>query len=134
MKKYLLLAILISISILTSCQVTKTITMVNAKGSTNKDEMEFLKSKGQHVAFLNLSEEQKIKAVTIWQREKRELGDAYSKKNKEIAPIIYKSENDFRSILTEEQLANYKETYKSRYTPAGLNDKQLAELKRIYKL
>jgi len=133
MKKYLLFA-LIAISTLTSCRVTKTITMINAKGTTNQTEIEFLKSKAERVAFLNLSEEQKIKAVAIWEIEKRALGDAYAKKNKEIAPIIYKSESDFRSILTEQQLITYRDTYKSSYAPSSLNDRQLSELKRIYKL
>ena len=132
MKKILLLAI-IAIT-LTSCRVTKTFTLLNAKGTSNNTEMEFLKYKGERVAFLNLSDAQKQKAVEIWQTEKRELGDAYSKKNKEIAQIIYKSETSLRSILTEEQLTEYRKKYKGLLTPAGMNDKQLEEIKRIYKL
>lgn len=132
MKKLLLLA-LISIT-LTSCRVTKTFTLLNAKGSSNNTEMAFLKNKGERFAFLDLSDEQKQKAVKIWEIEKRELGDAYSKKNKEIAQIIYKSETNMRSILTDEQLSQYREKYKGLLTPAGMNDKQLEELKRIYKL
>jgi len=132
MKKILLLAI-IAIT-LTSCRVTKTFTLLNAKGTSNNTEMEFLKYKGERVAFLNLSDAQKQKAVEIWQTEKRELGDAYSKKNKEIAQIIYKSETSLRSILTEEQLTEYRKKYKRLLTPAGMNDKQLEEIKRIYKL
>lgn len=133
MKKFLLLTFLV-LTTLTSCRITKTFTLINAKGNTNKTELEFLKMKGERFAFLELSDEQKEKAITIWQTEKQELGDAYSKKNKEIAPIIYKSEISTRSLLTAEQLKKYSEKYKGLYTPAGLNDKQLEELKRIYKL
>ena len=132
MKKILLFAIIAIM--FTSCRVTKTFTLLNAKGSSNNTEMEFLKNKGERVAFLNLSDAQKQKALEIWQTEKRELGDAYSKKNKEIAPIIYKSETSLRGILTEEQLTQYREKYKGLLTSAGLNDRQLDELKRIYKL
>ena len=132
MKKILLFAIIAIM--FTSCRVTKTFTLLNAKGSSNNTEMEFLKNKGERVAFLNLSDAQKQKALEIWQTEKRELGDAYSKKNKEIAPIIYKSETSLRGILTEEQLTQYREKYKGLLTSAGLNDRKLDELKRIYKL
>jgi len=132
MKKIVLLAI-IAIT-LTSCRVTKTFTLLNAKGSSNNTEMAFLKNKGERFAFLDLSEDQKQKAVQIWETEKQELGDAYSKKNKEIAQIIYKSETSMRSLLTQEQLTKYREKYKGLLTSAGLNDKQLEELKRIYKL
>lgn len=133
MKRYLLITF-IALSTLTSCRISKTITLINAKGNTNRTELEFLKIKGERFAFLELSDEQKEKAVQIWQTEKQELGDAYSKKNKEIAPIIYKSETNIRSILTAEQLEKYREKYKGLYTPSGLNDKQLEEIKRIYKL
>lgn len=78
MKKIVLLAI-IAIT-LTSCRVTKTFTLLNAKGSSNNTEMAFLKNKGERFAFLDLSEDQKQKAVQIWETEKQELGDAYSKK------------------------------------------------------
>lgn len=132
MKKFLLLALIAMM--LTSCRVTKTFTLLNAKGTSNNSEMQFLKNKGERVAFLDLSDDQKVKSVAIWETEKRELGDAYSKKNKEIAPIIYKSETEFRKLLTEEQLTKYREKYKSLLTSSGLNDKQLEELKRIYKL
>ncbi len=132
MKRIVLLAI-IAIT-LTSCRVTKTFTLLNAKGSSNNTEMAFLKNKQERFAFLDLSEDQKQKAVQIWETEKQELGDAYSKKNKEIAQIIYKSETSMRSLLTEEQLTKYREKYKGLLTSAGLNDKQLEELKRIYKL
>lgn len=133
MKKYLLITF-IALATLTSCRITKTFTLINAKGNTNRTELEFLKMKGERFAFLELSEEQKEKAVAIWLAEKQELGNAYSKKNKEIAPIIYKSETSIRNILTTEQLEKYREKYKELFTPAGLNDRQLEELKRIYKL
>ena len=132
MKKFLLFAF-IAITF-TSCRVTKTFTIINARGTSNNTEMQFLKSKGERVAFLDLSDEQKEKAIVIWQTEKRELGDAYTKKNKEIAPIIYKSETELRSLFTEEQLTKYREKYNGLLTSSGLNDKQLEELKRIYKL
>lgn len=133
MKKFLLLTF-IAITTLTSCRVTKTFTLLNAKGSSNNTEMAFLKNKGERFAFLDLSDEQKKNAVQIWETEKQELGDAYSKKNKEIAAIIYKSETSMRNILTDEQLAKYREKYKGLLTSAGMNDRQLEELKRIYKL
>ena len=133
MKKFLLFTF-IALATLTSCRVTKTFTLINAKGTSNNTEMQFLKNKGERAAFLDLSDEQKEKSIVIWQTEKRELGDAYTKKNKEIAQVIYKSETEFRSLLTEEQLTKYREKYKGLLTSAGLNDKQLEELKRIYKL
>ena len=133
MKKILLFAFIV-ISTLTSCRVTKTFTLINAKANSNKTENDFLMMKGERASFLELSNEQKEKAVAIWQREKYELGMAYSKKNKEIAPIIYKSEMNFRALLTDEQLQKYREKYKQLYTSAGLNDRQLEELRRIYNL
>lgn len=133
MKKYFL-SILIATTLLTSCRITKTFTLINAKGASNRSEIEFLRDKAESVAFLNLSEEQKEKALVVWQTEKQKLGNAYDKKNKEIAPIIYDSEIDFRDILTEEQLKSYKEKYKGQFFPGYLNDKQLSELKRIYDL
>ena len=133
MKKILLFAFIV-ISTLTSCRVTKTFTLINAKSNSNKTENDFLMMKGERASFLELSNEQKEKAVAIWQREKYELGMAYSKKNKEIAPIIYKSEMNFRALLTDEQLQKYREKYKQLYTSAGLNDRQLEELRRTYNL
>ena len=133
MKKILLFAFIV-ISTLTSCRVTKTFTLINAKANSNKTENDFLMMKGERASFLELSNEQKEKAVGIWQREKYELGMAYSKKNKEIAPIIYKSEMNFRALLTDEQLQKYREKYKQLYTSTGLNDRQLEELRRIYNL
>ena len=83
---------------------------------------------------MNLSENQKEEIVKIWKAEKVSLGNAREKKNSEIAPILLKSENDFRAVLTEEQLKNYRESHENLYTSGYLNDKQLEELKRIYKL
>ena len=119
---------------MTSCRITKTFTLLNAKSASDQKESDFLQSKADKISFLNLSEDQKEKAIIIWKTEKDALGNAHKKKNKEIAPIIYKSEMDFRNILTEEQLATYREKYKSLYQSGYMNDRQLEELKRIYKL
>jgi hypothetical protein len=134
MKKFLLLFILISTATLTSCRVTKTFTLLNAKSASDQKETDFLQAKADRITFLKLSEEQKEKAITIWKTEKQELGNAHKKKNSEIASIIYKSEMDFRNILTEEQLSTYREKYKNLYQSGYMNDKQIEELVRIYKL
>lgn len=132
MKKFLLIAVLIAT--FTSCSVTKTITMLNAKSQSEQNEKDFLQNKADKITFLNLSENQKEEIVKIWKVEKVSLGNAREKKNSEIAPILLKSENDFRAVLTEGQLKNYRESHKNLYTSGYLNDKQLDELKRIYKL
>lgn len=132
MKKFLLIAVLIAT--FTSCSVTKTITMLNAKSQSEQNEKDFLQNKANKITFLNLSENQKEEIVKIWKAEKVSLGNTREKKNSEIAPILLKSENDFRAVLTEEQLKNYRESHKNLYTSGYLNDKQLDELKRINKL
>lgn len=134
MRKFFLFAILITTATLTSCRVTKTFTLLNAKSASDQKEADFLQAKADKITFLNLSDEQKEKVVEIWKTEKQELGDAHDKKNKEIAPIIYKSEMNFRKTLTDSQLSIYREKYKSLYQPGYLNDKQIEELVRIYKL
>lgn len=134
MKKYLLFSLLIALTTLSSCKITKTFTMINAKSNSDMQEADFLQSKADKITFIDLSDEQKQQLITIWKTEKQELGKAREKKNKEIAPIIYKSEMAFRKILTEKQLETYREKNKNLYTPGYLNDKQIEELKRIYKL
>lgn len=134
MKKFILIAVLIVSTTFTSCRVTKTFTMLNAKSQSEQNENDFIQNKADKITFLNLSEDQKQDVVKIWKAEKISLGNAREKKNSEIATILLKSENDFRAVLTEGQLKNYRESYKNLYTSGYLNDKQLEELKRIYKL
>lgn len=97
-------------------------------------ESDFLQTKADKITFIELNDDQKERLVEIWKTEKLELGKAREKKNKEIAPIIYKSEMAFRNTLTAQQLEIYREKNKDLYTSGYLNDKQIAELKRIYKL
>jgi len=134
MKKYLLFSLLIALTTLSSCKVTKTLTMMNAKSISDMRESDFFQTKADKITFIDLNDDQKERLVEIWKTEKLELGKAREKKNKEIAPIIYKSEMAFRNTLTAQQLEIYREKNKDLYTSGYLNDKQIAELKRIYKL
>lgn len=134
MKKSLLFLLLIAITTLTSCRITKTVTMLNTKSTATNTLDEFLQGKAERVSFLDFSDLQKEQALAIWENEKKQLGSINISKNAEIAPVIYKSENDFRSILTHAQLKEYRETIKNHISPYLLNDRQLEEIKRIYKL
>lgn len=134
MKKSLLFLLLIAITTLTSCRITKTVTMLNTKSTATNTMDEFLKGKAERVSFLDFSDLQKEQALAIWENEKQQLESIDISKNSEIAPVIYKSENDFRSILTDEQLKEYRETIRNTLSPYLLNDRQLIEIKRIYKL
>ena len=134
MKKSLLFLLLIGITALTSCRITKTVTMLNTKSTATNTMDEFLKGKAERVSFLDFSDLQKEQALAIWENEKQQLESIDISKNSEIAPVIYKSENDFRSILTDEQLKEYRETIRNTLSPYVLNDRQLVEIKRIYKL
>lgn len=134
MKKTLLLLLLIGITTLTGCRITKTVTMLNTKSSATKTVDVFLQEKAQRVSFLDFSDLQKKQALAIWENEKQQLESIDISKNAQIAPVIYKSENDFRSILTDAQLKEYRETIANQISPYFLNDRQLEEIKRIYKL
>lgn len=120
---------------LTSCRVTKTITMINAKSNAAETEVEFIKHKINSISFLPLSEEQEEMAIAIWKKEKEQLGKINLKKNSEIAPLIFQSENEFRSILTQEQLKEYKREYNdSMITKYFLSNRAMQEIKRIYNI
>ena len=49
MKKFLLIAVLIAT--FTSCSVTKTITMLNAKSQSEQNEKDFLQNKADKITF-----------------------------------------------------------------------------------
>ncbi len=119
---------------LTSCRVTKTITMINAKSNAAETEVEFIKHKINSISFLPLSEEQEELAIAIWKSEKEQLGKI-KLKNSEIAPVIFQYENEFRSILTPEQLKEYKKEYSdSMITKYFLSNRAMQEIKRIYNI
>lgn len=119
---------------LTSCRITKTITMVNAKSNAAESEVEFIKHKISSISFLPLSEEQEEMAIAIWKNEKEQLGKI-KMKNSEIAPVIFQYENEFRSILTPEQLMEYKKEYgNSMITKYFLSNRAMQEIKKIYNI
>ncbi|MBC8644533.1 hypothetical protein [Flavobacterium lindanitolerans] len=135
MKKSFFLISLIALMMLTSCRVTKTITMINAKSNAAETEVEFIKHKITSISFLPLSEEQEEIAIGIWKKEKEQLEKNRLKKNSDIALVIFQSENQFRSILTPEQLKEYKAEYNdSMITKYFLSNRAMNEIKRIYKL
>lgn len=127
MRKLLLLFVLAGL--LFSCRVTKSLVMIKTKENAELIDEEYINKKRSLSSFLNLSNEQKEMCDKIWKEEKQGL-NAPVLKNENIAPIIYNSENEFRSILTKEQL----NTYLANVPPGGffLNDHAMNELKRIY--
>lgn len=135
MKKIIFSSVIVLIlCMFTSCRMTKTFTMMNAKSSMAMETENFVQGKIERVKYLQLDDEQKLAAEKLWVAEKAELDALPNKKNKNIAPIIYNSELDFRKLLNEEQLAEYLKRSQSLITPMFLSDKQIAELKRIYDL
>lgn len=135
MKKSILLLTLLCLATLTSCRITKTITMINAKTMATETETEFIKNKISAITFLELSPDQETEAVNIWKEEKAQLGRINLGKNSEIAPIIFKSENDFRRILTPEQLKTYKGFRDdSTILKYFMSDRSMKEIKRIYEI
>ena len=82
--------------------------------------------------FINLSKGQEAAAVKIWKLERETLANMPLLKNENIAPVIYKSEIDFRKILTEDQLKKY--PMKNTHVKMFLNNEELEELRRIYNL
>lgn len=135
MKKSILLLFLVSLTTLTSCRITKTITMINAKAMADETEPEFIRNKINSISFLELTEDQETEAVNIWKEEKAQLGKINLKKNAEIAPVIFDSENKFRRMLNPEQLKTYK-GYRddSSIIKYFMSDRSMKEIKRIYKL
>lgn len=134
--KQVLLAIIIMFT-LTSCRITKSLEMIQAKTNAKKPEKEFLDGKFDAVNFLQLDVSQKEKCNVIWKTEKEALIRINTKDNASIAPVIFQSETDFRKVLTDEQIIKYKKlskTYDSRLSDYFLDDHALSEIKRIYKL
>ncbi|WDO11861.1 hypothetical protein MH928_11025 [Flavobacterium sp. WW92] len=135
MKKSTFLLFILCLVTLTSCRITKTITMINAKAMATETETEFIKNKISSISFLELSEDQEVAAISIWKEEKTQLGRINLGKNSEIAPIIFKSENNFRSILTPEQLKTYKGFRDdSTILKYFMSDRSMKEIKRIYEI
>jgi hypothetical protein len=137
MKKLTLTMItVLTLLTLNSCRVTKTMAMLTAKKRATTTESNFLSGKHLAVDFLGFSKQQNDAVEIIWKTEKKEFSEV-KLENENIAPIIYKSENDFRKILTTDQLEKYKKAsdkFDSRLTDYFLDDDSLAELKRIYNL
>ena len=132
MKKNVLL--LMAFLVLSSCRITKTITMIYAKNRATTTESEFINGKHAAVDFLKFTPEQNTLAETIWKKEKKDFSEV-KLTNENIAPIVYNSELEFRKILNPVQLDNYiKIANKNddRIIKYFLNDEQLAEIKRIY--
>lgn len=137
MKKILVLATLFVAICVTGCRITKSLTMMEAKNSAKLSEESFINKKLYGIAYLELSQEQKEKAFKVWKEEKNGLNMPLLK-NENIAPIVYKSELDFRKILNDDQNKKYplKKEYSNttveEHIPLFLNNKQLEEIKRIY--
>lgn len=135
MKKSLFLLLLVSLATLTSCRITKTITMINAKSMAAETEADFINNKINNITFMHLTEEQEGTAIALWKKEKKALEKIDKTKNSEIAPVIFKFENDFRRLLTPEQLKKYKAFRDdSTISQYFLSDRSMKEIKRIYKL
>ncbi len=132
MRKFLLLGCVTFMFV--SCNMTKTFTMLNAKSHMSMEKNDYIESKIKRVNYLDFSDDQKVKLERLWEIEKEKLNALNDRKNKEIAPIIYESEMNFREILTAEQREIYLQRKQNTIEPQFLSDKQLAELKRIYKL
>ena len=107
---------------------------MQAKSNAKFTEQEFIKGKNDAVGLLNLTNAQKGQSEIVWKTEKEELARINIEQNEEIAPVIYKSEIEFRKILTSDQLTEYKKlAYDSKINRYFLDDHSLGELKRIYK-
>ena len=136
MKKLVLLFVFSSL--ITSCRITKSVEMMQAKSNATLTTEQFLKMKNVAISFLELTPEQLLQAEKIWSEEKRGFMEIDIKDNSQIAPIVYKSEVEFRKILTDKQLIDYKkighEVGDSRVSKYFLSDHAMSELKRIYKL
>ncbi|NBL65816.1 hypothetical protein GV828_11450 [Flavobacterium sp. NST-5] len=132
MKKLLLLGCVTFMFV--SCNMTKTFTMLNAKSHMNMEKNDYIEEKIKRVNYLDFSDDQKLKLERLWEIEKEKLDAVVVRKNKNIAPIIYESELNFREVLTAEQREIYLKRKQNMIEPQFLSDKQLSELKRIYKL
>ncbi|WP_286914780.1 hypothetical protein [Flavobacterium sp. UBA4197] len=132
MKKITSTIVLSLILSLSSCRISKTITMLNAKSNSKLSEEQFLLGKNNEIMYLNLSQGTKSSCLEIWKEEKDKLTRVDTEKNEEIAPVVYDSEMKFRALLSSDKLAEYKKIYRNKATHFFLNDKQLSEIKRIY--
>lgn len=134
MKKILLVFLIVTS--FSSCRVTKSLTMMHAKTNAKLSEKEYISKKLYEINFLKLSKEQISKATEIWAAEKKGLENPVLK-NENIAPVIYKSEIEFRKLLDEKQQGYYpvkNSATSDKILDTFLNDNQLEELKRIYGL
>ena len=132
--KKMILALLVLITITTSCRVTKTVVMLHAKNRATQTDENYMSGKHNAVDFLGFSSEQKKQVDEVWKTEKHDFSEI-KLENENIAPIVYKSENAFRAVLTSEQLKNYKALWDKgdgRLDAYFLDDSMLAEIKRIY--
>lgn len=134
MKKIFLFVAFAITLLSSSCRITKTATMMSAKNNQKRSEAYFVEQKKQQISFLKLSDEQLEKGVTIWKTEKQELDKIDISDNSQIAPIIYKSEVEWRKILNDSQLVSYTNEFKDLFSGYFLNDRQMEEIKRIYGL
>ena len=135
MKKIILLIVLQAI-LFTSCRMTKSMVMMDAKDRAKLTEEQFFEGKHIAVDFLNFSPEPNKAAEAVWKWEYNRL-KAIELENTKIAPVVYKSELDFRNVLTEDQMLKYIKLFKNgdyRLTRYFLSDDALIELKRIYSL
>lgn len=131
-KTFLILTSLLLMLSFSSCRISKSIVMLKAKSNSKLTEERFIIGKQSDVLFLKLSSEQKGKCEKIWKEEKDGLARINTDINSEVAPVVYKSEMEFRNVLTSDQLTEYKREYISKIPQFFLNDKQLSEIKRIY--
>lgn len=137
MKKIIFIIALFVLAV--GCRVTKTMEMYRAKSNQKLTEQQFLDLKENAVSILKLTDSQLGEAKKIWKEEKAGLNRINIEDNSMIAPVVYKSEIEFRKILNTQQLSDYK-TYvndlggKTKIPAMFLSDHALSELKRIYDL
>lgn len=138
MKKLLLLFIIATT--ISSCRITKSLTMWSAKRNSNLTELAFIQAKKSQLEkeTVVLNSNQFEKASEIWKEERSEMKNINQDAYDQIAPVIYKSEIKFRKLLNTEQLVLHKahkyENDDREIKEFFLSDYQMAEIKRIYKL
>lgn len=130
MKKLLLLLIFTSIA---SCSISKNLKLGLVRDYSKQTESTFLENKLNAVKFLNLSQTQLNQCYEIWKNEKLRLGQINLKDDQEVASIVYKSEIDFRNVLTSDQLTLYKAETINNQTMVEyfMGDKTLGEIKKF---
>jgi hypothetical protein len=139
MRKLIIMSVL-SMVLFSSCRISKSITMLGAKNDSKLTKEQFINKKTYGISYLGLSADQLEKTKIIWSKEIEDL-KKIELTNENIAPIIYNSEIEFRKILTDKQKESYplvdkgdKTKFNEKIIDCFMNNRQLEEIKRIYKL